>query len=199
MMPRTAKIRSYSILSRRVVAAVGLSPSTQEAGLAAVAAAGQELAVRLLAARERKVRVTPAAMPCHEAALLTVSALVAAAQAVLEPMLPQRHLTALAVSVSPVRSAARRSIMAAVAAVESASPSRARLADREVAEAAATRRMKASDWLPAAMERPTPAAVAAVVVPATILADSNGVAAMVATAAAALSSFGAGAFLEECR
>ena len=89
----------------------------------------------------------------------------------------------------PVRSAALRSTMVAVAEVVSASPALARLADRAVAEAVATKRMKASDSPQAEMVKPILAVAAVAVARATILVDSSGAAQTAAMAAAVLSSY----------
>ena len=77
--------------------------------------------------------------------------------------------------------------MVAVAEVVSASPALARLADRAVAEAVATKRMKASDCPQAAMVKPIQAVAAVAVARATILVDSSGAAQTAAMAVALLS------------
>ncbi len=82
--------------------------------------------------------------------------------------------------------------MVAVAEEVSASPARAQLVDRAVAEAVATKRMKASDCPQAEMVKPIQAVAAVAVVPATILVDSSGAAQTAAMAVAALSSYVAG-------
>lgn len=79
--------------------------------------------------------------------------------------------------------------MVAVAEEVSASPARARLVDRAVAEAVVTKRMKASDCPQAAMVKPILAVAAVAVAPATILVDSSGAAQTAAMAAAVLSSY----------
>ena len=89
--------------------------------------------------------------------------------------------------------------MVAVAEVVSASPARARLVDRAVAEAVATKRMKALDCPQAAMVKPILAVAAVVAAPATILVDSSGAARTAAMVVAASSSYVAGiAFAELC-
>ena len=182
-------ILPFSVLLRKVAAAAARLREQGEAKTAVVAAAALELVPRMMAAQGRRARDMLADVRCQEAVRPIATVQAAAVRVAREPMLPQQHLTALAVSALLVQSAAQRNITVAVAVVASASPVRARLADGAAAVAAATRRVKESGSPSAVTESPIQAVVVVAAAPATTAQDNSGVAQAAATAAAALSSF----------